>query len=81
MRRMNARTRGVPILVALWLPLTACGRFGVDRRDEHGMTALMRAARAGALVQARQLIARGAGVNARVPSNDLEVFVAFLSWM
>src|SRR5437588_7423725 len=66
------------VLAAL---LVACARFGVDRTDEHGMTALMRAARAGATVQARQLVERGADPNARVPTNDLQVFIAFISWM
>lgn len=49
--------------------------------DDHGMTALMRAAHAGDLAEVKQLISRGAGVNTQVPSNDLEVIVAFISWM
>jgi ankyrin repeat protein len=58
-----------------------CGWIGIDRRDEHGMTALMRAARAGDLAETERLIARGAGVNAEVPTREFREFIAFISWM
>ena len=61
--------------------LASCGSIGVDRRDEHGMSALMRAARTGDSVEAARLIALGADVNTWVPSRDLRELVAFLSFM
>jgi ankyrin repeat protein len=61
--------------------LAGCARFGVDERDEHAMTALMRAARDGNAAECERLIQRGADVNARVPTRDLREFIAFLSWM
>jgi len=63
------------------LALTACGKFGVDKLDEHGMTALMVAAGKGDRAEVARLVAAGADVNARVPSRDLRELVAFLSWM
>lgn len=45
------------------------------------MTSLMRAARRGDRTEVERLIARGAGVNAKVPTRDLREFIAFISWM
>lgn len=61
--------------------LVSCGGIGVDRRDEHGMTALMRAAQSGNQAEVERLIARGADVNAKVPTRDLRELIAFISWM
>jgi hypothetical protein len=52
---------GLPVIrVAALFALAACGKIGIDKRDEHGMTALMRAAKRGDRAEAEQLIARGA---------------------
>jgi ankyrin repeat protein len=67
--------------VAVLIALAACGRIGVDRRDEHGMTALMYAAQRGDRAEAERLIARGASVNAVVPTRDLRELIAFINWM
>jgi ankyrin repeat protein len=64
-----------------WLVLASCGKIGIDKRDEHGMTSLMRAAQHGDLAEVERLIARGAKVNATVPTRDLRELIAFLSWM
>jgi ankyrin repeat protein len=68
-------TAGVLLLQA------SCGKFGIDKRDEHGMTALMRAARKGDRAEVERLVSRGANVNAVVPTRDLRELIAFLSWM
>lgn len=52
----------------------------IDPRDEHGMTALMRAADRGDAAEVRRLASRRT-VNQRVPSNDLAVLLAFIAWM
>jgi ankyrin repeat protein len=76
------RCGGVAIALTLAAPLlAACGWVGVDAQDEHGMTALMRTARAGNLAETERLIARGADVNAKVPTRDLRELIAFISWM
>jgi ankyrin repeat protein len=67
-------------LVAL-VALAACGRIGVDERDEHGMTALMHAAQRRDSAEAARLITRGADVNAIVPTREMRELIAFLSWM
>ena len=67
--------------IVVILALAACGKFGVDKRDEHGMTALMIAARAGSRDDVERLIDRGANVNAAVPTRDLRELIAFVSWM
>jgi ankyrin repeat protein len=67
----------VMVAMLLW----SCDRFHADTRDEHGMTALMRAAKAGNVAEAERLIARGANVNAKVPTRDFQEFIAFISWM
>ena len=64
-----------------WFVLTSCGKIGIDKRDEHGMTSLMRAAHQGDVDEVERLIARGASVNASVPTRDLRELIAFLSWM
>ena len=61
--------------------LTSCGKIGIDKRDQHGMTSLMRAAQRGDVAEVERLIARGAKVNATVPTRDLRELIAFLSWM
>jgi ankyrin repeat protein len=61
--------------------LTSCGKIGIDKRDQHGMTSLMRAAQQGDVAKVERLIARGANVNAKVPTRDLRELIAFLSWM
>jgi ankyrin repeat protein len=76
--RMHARAL---LAVGVALLVGGCGWIGIDRRDEHGMTALMRAARAGDLAETERLIARGAGVNAEVPTREFREFIAFISWM
>ena len=63
------------------LALVACERLRVDDHDEHGMTALMRAAQAGDSAEAARLIALGAEVNAVVPTRDGRELLAFLAWM
>lgn len=68
-------------VVAGFFILKGCGRIGIDKRDEHGMTSLMRAAQSGNRAEAERLIARGANVNARVPTRDLRELIAFMSWM
>lgn len=60
---------------------TSCGGLGIDRRDEHGMTSLMRAARHGDRAEVERLLRGGANVNAVVPTRDLREFIAFISWM
>jgi len=42
----NARVRRCAVALLL-LASGACGRFGIDQRDEHGTAALMRSARNG----------------------------------
>lgn len=76
-------TARIILLVAVViLPLLGgCRWVGVDRLDEHGTTALMRAVRAGDEAGVRRLIERGADVDAVVPTRDFREFVAFLSWM
>src|SRR5438477_13119522 len=74
------RRLGTIVLVGAALTM-ACRGIGVDRRDEHGTTALMRAAMAGNRAESERLITRGADVNARVPTRDLRELIAFLSWM
>jgi hypothetical protein len=56
-----------------WFVLTSCGKIGIDKRDQHGMTSLMRAAQRGDVAEVERLIARGADVNATVPTRDLRV--------
>lgn len=63
------------------IAIIGCGRIGIDRRDEHGMTALMRAAASGNAQLAEDLLTRGADVNAKVPRRDLRELLAFVSWM
>jgi len=66
------------LCLGLLLLCSAC----TESRDEHSMTALMHAADAGDAVEVRQLLARGARVNARViPHSSLRQFIAFISWM
>lgn len=60
---------------------SGCGKIGLERHDEHGMTALMRAADRGDSVEAARLIRRWADVNGKVPTRDLREFIAFISWM
>jgi uncharacterized protein len=69
------------VAAALAASVLACGRIGIDRRDEHGMTALMRAARQGDSVEVGRLLTGGANVNATVPRRDLRELIAFISWM
>lgn len=69
------------VAVLILFLLVSSGKIGIDKRDEHGMTALMYAAQRGDRVQAELLIARGASINARVPTRDLREFIAFISWM
>jgi ankyrin repeat protein len=69
------------LVVAVALLVGGCGWIGIDRRDEHGMTALMYAARAGNVAEAERLIGRGARVNAEVPTRDVRELIAFISWM
>ena len=64
-----------------WFVLTSCGKIGIDKRDQHGMTSLMRAARRGDVAEVERLVGRGAKVNATVPTRDLRELIAFLSWM
>jgi ankyrin repeat protein len=66
---------------AAWFVLASCGRIGIDKRDEHGMTSLMHAAQRGDRAEVERLIARAARVNATVPTRDLREFIAFISWM
>ncbi len=56
-----------------WLPFQ-------EKTDEHGTTALMRAAAAGDEAAVDRLIRDGARVNARVPSNDLAVLISILQF-
>ena len=72
---------GFAFVALVWFVLTSCGKIGIDKRDQHGMTSLMRAAQRGDAAEVEQLIARGANVNAKVPTRDLREFIAFLSWM
>jgi ankyrin repeat protein len=72
---------GFTLFALAWFVLTSWGKIGIDKRDQHGMTALMRAARRGDLAEVERLIARGANVNATVPTRDLRELIAFLSWM
>ncbi len=51
-----------------------------DPRNENGMTPLMQVADQGNAAGVRRLATKR-NVNARVPSNDLAVMIAFLSWM
>lgn len=69
------------LLLGAGVLLSGCGKVGIDKRDEHGMTALMRAARDGNRAEVQRLLGRGADVNAVVPSRDLRELIAFLSWM
>lgn len=66
---------------AAWFVLASCGKIGIDKRDEHGMTSLMLAAQRGDRAEVERLIARGARVNATVPTRDLRELIAFISWM
>jgi ankyrin repeat protein len=66
----------VAVLAAAGI-LTACNQVGVDKLDEHGTTALMRAARRGDSVEVVRLIEVGADVNAQVPRRDLREIAAF----
>ena len=72
---------GLAIVVAALALLMYCGKIGIDRRDEHGMTSLMHAAEDGDTAEVNRLIAAGANVNARVPTRDLRELIAFISWM
>ncbi|HEV8677138.1 MAG TPA: ankyrin repeat domain-containing protein [Methylomirabilota bacterium] len=76
----TVRRQLIPPLTVLVLA-SGCGRFGVDQRDEHAMTALMRAARDGNLAETRRLVSNGADVNAEIPTRDLRELIAFISWM
>src|SRR5437870_4061661 len=78
---MIVRRCGASLAITVTLLLAGCGRLGIDQRDEHGMTALMVAARDGRLDQVERLIAKGANVNAAVPTRDLRELIAFISWM
>jgi ankyrin repeat protein len=71
----------VTVVGAGLLLLFSCGKIGVDRLDEHGMTSLMRAARAGNRAEVVRLISRGSDVNRKVPSRDLRELIAFINWM
>jgi len=81
MWKQRATPFALAFAAAALIASASCGRIGVDRRDEHGMTALMRAARAGDSAEAARLITQGADVNAWVPSRDIRELVAFLSFM
>jgi ankyrin repeat protein len=61
--------------------IIACGKIGIDRRDEHGMTSLMYAAKRGDRAEVERLVDRGANVNATVPTRNLREVIAFVSWM
>lgn len=52
----------------------------LDPRNENGMTPLMVAANRGDAAEVRRLVSRR-NVDKRVPSNDLAVLIAFISWM
>ncbi|MGH7856648.1 MAG: ankyrin repeat domain-containing protein, partial [Candidatus Binatia bacterium] len=76
-----SRQRPLALLVALSalsLGFAACSREPID---EHGMTALMRAAAAGDLDGVRAAIREGADVGREVPGHGIRGLIAFLSWM
>ncbi len=77
--RLPPRIALTALLLVLSPAVSGCG-LG-ESRDEHGRTPLMVAADAGNLEEARRLLRTGANVNARVDSNDLQAFIAFISWM
>jgi cytohesin len=85
MWRMQARLWvlfAAVLLVLLGLAATQADFVGLQHTDEHGMTPLMRAAQRGDRVEvARRLHGFLPRVNAQVSSNDLQEFIAFLSWM
>ena len=67
--RSTQGTIGILVVAAL---LSGCGGpLITERKDENGLTALMRAARAPDTTLLVQLIAKGADVNAQVPRRDL----------
>ncbi len=82
-RRQTLRKviNGLALAALVWFVLTSCGKIGIDKRDQHGMTSLMRAAQRGDAAEVGRLIARGANVHAKVPTRDLRELIAFLSWM
>lgn len=82
LRRLLRNLAAFCVVVLLFAALIyGWHRLTTEPTDEHGMTALMRAARDGDTARVRALIADGAKVNARVPRNDLQAFIAFISWM
>jgi len=75
------KRRRLVLLAVSLVSAVSCGKIGIDKRDEHGMTALMHAAQRGDRAEVERLIARGANVNATVPTRDVREMIAFLSWM
>jgi ankyrin repeat protein len=68
--------------IALTAVLAALGSTGCDRRDEHGMTALMRAAHQGDTTEVRAQIGSGRGIDDQVkPHNPVRALLAFIAWM
>lgn len=80
-RPQRVGLRGFAWLVPLLMLVASCGKIGVDKRDEHGMTALMHAARGGDSAEVERLLRAGADVNAVVPSRDLRELIAFIGFM
>lgn len=79
--RIRSCQRAAVTAVGVAAALAACGGIAGEPRDEHAMTALMRAADGGDLAEAERLVAAGADVKAVVPTRELREFVAFISWM
>jgi ankyrin repeat protein len=71
-------TRSI-VLTAL---IAALGASGCDRRDDHGMTQLMRAAHRGDTTEMRVQIGSGRGIDDQVkPHNPVRAMLAFIAWM
>jgi hypothetical protein len=82
LRTFFRKVMAVALVAAiLWGGYWLYRRLTTEERDEHGMTALMRAAQAGEAAQVRELIRKRADVNARVPRQDVRAIIAFISWM